>query len=190
MPNVSRKRLLQSIRKEKNTVARDRMLACLHRKEGWSIRRICTNHGPALLHHARWLWPCRKVVSAAGTTRTGDENVRYPRRYSGQSGAWVKKEPSDFQIRVGLVAAEPVARDDQGAFRAGMQRARFAGGCAETGSRGSKSRHVPYKTASKSVRISSSKRQEGLPDATRKGVRRVYRRRGCTLQNSCSVIYG
>ena len=41
MPNVSRKRLLVSIRKEKNPVARDRMLACLHRKEGLSIRRVC-----------------------------------------------------------------------------------------------------------------------------------------------------
>ena len=41
MPNVSRKRLLQSIRKEKNTVAGDRLRACLHRKDGCSIRRIC-----------------------------------------------------------------------------------------------------------------------------------------------------
>ena len=41
MPNVSRKQLLRSIRGEKDPVARDRMLACLHRKDGCSIRRIC-----------------------------------------------------------------------------------------------------------------------------------------------------
>ena len=41
MPNVSMKRLLRSVRRENNTVARDRLLACRYRKEGWSIRRIC-----------------------------------------------------------------------------------------------------------------------------------------------------
>ena len=41
MPNVSKKRLLVSIRKEKDPVARERLLACRYRKKGWSIRHIC-----------------------------------------------------------------------------------------------------------------------------------------------------
>ena len=89
MPNMSRKRLLRSIRKEKNTVAGERLRACLHRKDGCSIRRILQNHGPALLPPCETgLWRMQEAVSAAGTTRNGaDENVRYPRRYSGLSGA-------------------------------------------------------------------------------------------------------
>ena len=90
MPNVSRKRLLQSIRKEKDPVARERLLACRYRKKGYSIRRICKImvRPYSTMPCETGYGACRRAVSAAGTTRNGaDEGARYPRRYSGLSGA-------------------------------------------------------------------------------------------------------
>ena len=52
MPNVSRRRLLRSIRREKNTVARDKLLACRYRKGGMEHQAHLQNYGPALLHRA------------------------------------------------------------------------------------------------------------------------------------------
>ena len=88
MPNVSRKRLLQSIRKEKNTVAGIGCgRACTEKRDGASGASAKSWSGPTPPCETGY-GACRRAVSAAGTTRNGaDENVRYPRRYSGQSGA-------------------------------------------------------------------------------------------------------
>ena len=56
MPNMSRKRLLRSIRKEKDPVARERLRACLHRKDGCSIRCICKIMVRPYSTMRDWLW--------------------------------------------------------------------------------------------------------------------------------------
>ena len=83
------------------------------------------NHGPALLHSTGLaVAHAGRAVSAAGTTRErGRTRVQDTQEGIQGSQALGEEGAERFQIRVGLVAAEPVARDDQGAFRAGMQRA-------------------------------------------------------------------
>ena len=56
LPNVGRKRLLRSIREEKDPTARDRMVACLHRKDGCSIRDICKIMVRPYSPMRDWLW--------------------------------------------------------------------------------------------------------------------------------------
>ena len=92
------------IRKEKNTVAGERLRACLQQKDG------CNHRVRPYSTSETGYGACRRAVSAAGTTRNGaDENVRYKKVFRAVR-RWVKKEPVRFQIRVGLVAAEPVLR--------------------------------------------------------------------------------
>ena len=56
MPNVGRKQLLQSIRREKDPVTRDRLRAYLHRKDECSIRRICKIMIRPYSTMRDWLW--------------------------------------------------------------------------------------------------------------------------------------
>ena len=56
MPNVRRKQLLQSIRREKDPVAGDRLLACRHRKDGLGIRGICKSMVRPYSTIRDWLW--------------------------------------------------------------------------------------------------------------------------------------
>ena len=84
-----------------------------------------------------------------------------------------------FQIRVGLVAAEPVARDDQGAFRAGMQRAHASQVVAQK-------QALVEKIQARTVQDSLQKRANGVQAKSRRAgtpnkrdrICRVCRRRG------------
>ena len=110
MPNVSRKRLLQSIRKEKNTVAGDRLRGVPAQKRGMEHQAHLQNHGPALLHdarlavaHAGWRYPLQARQG------TGPTRVQDPQKGIQGSQALGEEGAERFQIRVGLVAAEPAA---------------------------------------------------------------------------------
>ena len=181
MPNVSRKRLLQSIRKEKNTVAGERLRACLHRKDGCSIRRICKIMVRPYSTMRDWLWRMQE-----GGIRCRHDKERGPTRVQDtQEGiqgcqALGEEGAERFQIRVGLVAAEPVARDDQGAFRAGMQRAHASQVAAQKQALVEKiqARTVQDSLQKRTDGVQAKGRRAGVPDA-RGRIRRVYRRRGC-----------
>ncbi len=102
MPNVSRKRLLQSIRKEKNTVAGDRLRACLHRKEGWSIRRICKIMVRPYSTMRDWLWRMQEGgIRCRHDKERGRRGCKIPKKVFRAVRRWVKKEPSDFKFESG-----------------------------------------------------------------------------------------
>ena len=139
------------------------------------------NHGPALLHHARLA-----VAHAGGRyplqARQGTGPTRVQDTQEGIQGSQALGEEGAerFQIRVGLVAAEPVARDDQGAFRAGMQRAHASQVVAQKQALVEKiqARTVQDSLQKRANGVQAKGRRAGVPDA-RGRIRRVYRRRGC-----------
>ena len=154
MPNVSRKRLLQSIRKEKNTVAGDRLRACLHRKEGWSIRRICKIMVRPYSTMRDWLWRMQEGgIRCRHDKERGRRKCKIPKKVFRAVRRWVKKEPSDFKFESGswqLNLLLEMIRERFGlecnarTLRRWLRRNRLSW---------RKSRHVPYKTASKSVQM-------------------------------------
>ena len=102
MPNVSRRRLLRSIRREKNTVARDRLLACRYRKEGWSIRRICKIMVRPYSTIRDWLWRMQEgSIRCRYDKERGRRECTIPKKVFRAVRRWVKKEPSDFKFESG-----------------------------------------------------------------------------------------
>ena len=191
MPNVSRKRLLRSIRGEKD-----------HRRTGSDAgmpaqeRRMqhqahLQNHGPALLHHARLA-----MAHAGGRyplqARQGTGPTRVQDTQEGIQGCQALGEEGAerFQIRVGLVAAEYVDQDDQGAFRAGMQRAHASQVVAQEQALVEKiqARTVQDSLQKRANGVQAKGRRAGVPDA-RGRIRRVYRRRGCNPDATESKLW-
>ena len=154
MPNVSRRRLLRSIRREKNTVARDRLLACRYRKEGWSIRRICKIMVRPYSTIRDWLWRMQEgSIRCRYDKERGRRECTIPKKVFRAVRRWVKKEPSDFKFESGswqLNLLIEMIRERFGlecnarTLRRWLRRNRLSW---------RKSRHVPYRTASKSVQM-------------------------------------
>ena len=76
LPNVGRKQLLRSIREEKDPVARDRLVACLHGKDGCSIRDICKIMVRPYSTMRDWLWRMHE----GGFRRRHDRRRGRPKR--------------------------------------------------------------------------------------------------------------
>ena len=154
MPNVSRKQLLRSIRGEKDPVARDRMLACLHRKDGCSIRRICKIMVRPYSTMRDWLWRMQEGgIRCRHDKERGRRKCKIPKKVFRAVRRWVKKEPSDFKFESGswqLNLLLEMIRERFGlecnarTLRRWLRRIRLSW---------RKSRHVPYKTASKIVQM-------------------------------------
>ena len=154
MPNVGRKRLLQSIRVEKDPVARDRLLACYYRKEGWSIRHICEIMIRSYSTIRDWLWRMQDGgLRCRHDKERGRRKCKIPKAAFQAVRRWVRKDPSDFKFESGswqLNLLLEMIREHFGlecnarTLRRWLRRIRLSW---------RKSRHVPYKTASKSVQM-------------------------------------
>ena len=154
MPNVSRKRLLQSIRKEKNTVAGDRLRACLHRKDGCSIRRICEIMVRPYSTMRDWVWRMQEGgIRCRHDRRRGRRECKIPKKVFRAVRCWVKKEPKDFGFESGpwqlnllleMIRKRFGLECNARTLRRWLRRIRLSW---------RKSRHVPYKTASKIVQM-------------------------------------
>ena len=191
MPNVSRKRLLQSIRKEKNTVAGDRLRACLHRKEGWSIRRICKIMVRPYSTMRDWLWRMQEGgIRCRHDKERGRRKCKIPKKVFRAVRRWVKKEPSDFKFESGSWQLNMLLE---------MIRERFGLECnARTLRRWfAQEQALVEKIQARAVQDSLQKRangvqakgrRAGVPDA-RGRIRRVYRRRGCNPDATESKLW-
>ena len=102
MPNMSRKRLLRSIREEKDPVARERLRACLHRKDGCSIRHICKIMVRPYSTMRDWLWRMQEGgIRCRHDKERGRRGCKIPKKVFRAVKRWVKKEPSDFKFESG-----------------------------------------------------------------------------------------
>ena len=154
LPNVRRTKLLRSICEEKDPVARDRLVACLHRKDGCSIRGICKIMVRPYSTMRDWLWRMRDGgLRRRHDRRRGRPKCKIPKEVFRAVRRWVKKAPKDFEFESGSWQLSLLLE---------MIRERFGLECnARTlrrrlrriGLSWRKSRHVPYRTASKIVQM-------------------------------------
>ena len=162
MPNVDKKRLLRSIREEKDPVARDRMLACIHRKDGCSIRDICKIMVRPYSTMRDWLWRMQDGgIRCRHDKEQGRPKRKIPKEVFRAVRRWVKKEPKDFEFESGswqLNLLLEMIRERFGlecnvrTLRRWLRRIRLSW---------RKSRHVPYRTASKTVQMEFKEKAGG-----------------------------
>ena len=115
-----------------------------------------------------WLWRMQEGgIRCRHDKERGRRKCKIPKKVFRAVRRWVKKEAERFQIRVGLVAAEPVARDDQGAFRAGMQRAHASQVVAQKQALVEKiqARTVQDSLQKRANGVQAKGRRAGVPDA-------------------------
>ncbi len=102
MPNVGMMRLLRSIRKARNSVARDRLLACCYLEEGWGIRRICKMMARPYSTVRDWLWRMReRGFRGRHDKKRGRRKCKIPGAVFKEVRRWLKKEPSNFGVESG-----------------------------------------------------------------------------------------
>ena len=181
LPSVSRKQLVRSIREEKDPVARDRMLACLHRKEGWSIRRICKIMVRPYSTMRDWLWRMQEGgIRCRHDKERGRRKCKIPKEVFRAVRRWVKKEPSDFKFESGSWQLNLLLEMIRERFGAGMQRAHASQVVAQKQALVEKiqARTVQDSLQKRANGVQAKGRRAGVPDA-RGRIRRVYRRRGC-----------
>ncbi len=94
MPGVSEKRLEKAARREKDKCAKFRLLACLGRKKGHSIRRISRDLKTALLDYPR-------LAATDARPRTEGQVQREAQ------GAKSQAPPPDHPYRAALAQEEP-----------------------------------------------------------------------------------
>ena len=191
LPNVGKKRLRESIREEKDPVARDRTLACIHRKDGCSIRRICKIMVRPYSTMRDWLWRMRDGgLRRRHDRRRGRRNCKIPKEVFGAVRRWVKKEPSDFKFESGswqLNLLLEMIRERFGlecnarTLRRWLRRIRLSW---------RKSRHVPYRTASKTVQMEFKEKAGGQARLVRAAGCAVFAEGEAAVQTQQNPKYG
>ena len=150
MSNVSRNQLLQSIRGEKDPVARDRLLACRYRKEGCSIRDICKIMVRPYSTMRDWLWRMHEGgFRRRHDGRRGRRKCKIPKEVFKAVRRWVKKEPSDFKFESGSWQLNLLLEMIRKHFGLECNARTLRRWLRRNNLSWRKSRHVPYRTASK-----------------------------------------
>ncbi len=151
MPNVSEKKLVRMCAKEKNVLAKLRMLACIMRKQSHSIREICRKLVMPYSTVRDWLVRMqeRGLRARFNRMRRGRKS-KMPKSFSKTIRAWLNNEPKKYGFESGSWQLNLVLE---------MIRRKFGMDCKERtlrrmlkriGFSYRKARPVPPKSASKS----------------------------------------
>ena len=180
LPNVSRKRLLQSIRKEKNTVAGESAAGVPAQERRMQHQGHLQNHGPPYSTMRDWLWRhAGWRIRCRHDKERGRRGCKIPKKVFRAVKRWVKKEPKDFKFESGSwqlnLLLEMIRRHfglecNARTLRRWLRRIRLSW---------RKSRHVPVPDClqNRADGVQGKGRRAGAPDV-RGRMRRVYRRRG------------
>ena len=102
MPNVSKKRLVRMCAKEKNKLAKIRLLACILRKRGRSIRKICEELVMPYSTVRDWLVRMQDWGLKARFNRTrGGRKSKMPKSFSRTVRAWLGNKPEKYGFESG-----------------------------------------------------------------------------------------
>ena len=118
MPRVGMGWLLRSIRRERNPAARDRLLACRHRKRGRSIRRICRMMVRPYSTVRDWLWRMQeRGLRGRYDRKRGRRKCRMSKPAFESVRRWLKRKTEEFGFESGswqLNLAHDVIRRELG----------------------------------------------------------------------------
>ena len=102
MPNVSEKKLVRMCAKEKNVLAKLRMLACILRKRGRSIREICRKLVMPYSTVRDWLVRMQDWGLKARFNRPrGGRKSKMPKSFSRTVRVWLNNEPKKYGFESG-----------------------------------------------------------------------------------------
>ena len=102
MPNVSMKKLTRANAKEKNPLAKLRLLACLLRKKGHSIRRICKEMVMPYSTVRDWLVRMQeRGMGARFNRRHRDRKCKLPGSLFRTVRKWLNREPKKYGFESG-----------------------------------------------------------------------------------------
>ena len=102
MPNVSEKRLVRMCAKEKNKLAKLRLLACIMRKRDYSIRKICRELAMPYSTVRDWLVRMqeRGLRARFNRVRHGRKS-RLPKSFLRTVRSWLKNRPKKYGFESG-----------------------------------------------------------------------------------------
>ena len=102
MPGVSEKRLEKAARREKDKCAKFRLLACLGRKEGHSIRRISRDLKTAYSTIRDWLLRMRdRGLKGGFNARPKGRRAKLPLQIIRTVRRWLKRNPKKCGFETG-----------------------------------------------------------------------------------------
>ena len=180
MPGASEKRLEKAARREKDKCAKFRLLACLDRKKGHSIRRISRDLKTAYSTIRDWLLRMRdRGLKGRFNARPKGRRARLPLQIIRTVRRWLKRSPKKCNFETGSWQMDMVTEMIRKEFGVTVRARTLRRWLRRIGFSWRKDRYVPYRSVSKE-RQEEFKREVGERAAQRRAGRhdRLCRGRG------------
>ena len=150
MPGVSEKRLEKAARREKDKCAKFRLLACLDRKKGHSIRRISRDLKTAYSTIRDWLLRMRdRGLKGRFNTRSKGRRAKLPLQIIRTVRRWLKRSPKKCGFETGSWQMDMVTEMIRKEFGVTVRARTLRRWLRRIGFSWRKDRYVPYRSVSK-----------------------------------------
>ena len=150
MPGASEKRLEKAARREKDKCAKFRLLACLGRKKGHSIRRISRDLKTAYSTIRDWLLRMRdRGLKGRFNARPKGRRARLPLQIIRTVRSWLKRSPKKCDFETGSWQMDMVAEMIRKEFGVTVRARTLRRWLRRIGFSWRKDRYVPYRSVSK-----------------------------------------
>ena len=150
MPGVSEKRLEKAARKEKDRSTKFRLLVCLARKRGHSIRRISRDLKTAYSTVRDWLVRMRgRGLKGRYNARPKGRRAKIPLQILRTVRRWLKRSPTKFGFKTGSWQMDMVIEMIRKEFDVTLKARTLRRWLRRIGFSWRKDRYVPYRSASK-----------------------------------------
>ena len=191
MPGVSEKRLEKAARKEKDRSAKFRLLVCLARKRGHSIRRISRDLKTAYSTVRDWLVRMRgRGLKGRFNARPKGRRAKIPLPILRTVRRWLKRSPTKFGFKTGSWQMDMVIEMIRKEFDVTLKARTLRRWLRRIGFSWRKDRYVPYRSASKKEQ-EEFKQVVGERAAQRRADgRAVFAEDEAAIQRSQNPAYG
>ncbi len=191
MPGVSEKRLEKAARREKDKCAKFRLLACLGRKEGHSIRRISRDLKTAYSTIRDWLLRMRdRGLKGGFNARPKGRRAKLPLQIIRTVRRWLKRNPKKCGFETGSWQMDMVTEMIRKEFGVTVRARTLRRWLRRIGFSWRKDRYVPYRSVSKE-RQEEFKREVGERAAQRRADgMTVFAEDEAAVQRSQNPAYG
>ena len=191
MPGVSEKRLEKAARREKDKCAKFRLLACLGRKKGHSIRRISRDLKTAYSTIRDWLLRMRdRGLKGRFNARPKGRRARLPLRIIRTVRRRLKRSPKKCDFETGSWQMDMVTEMIRKEFGVTVRARTLRRWLRRIGFSWRKDRYVPYRSVSKE-RQEEFKREVGERAAQRRADgMTVFAEDEAAVQRSQNPAYG
>ncbi len=191
MPGISEKRLEKAARREKDKCAKFRLLACLGRKKGHSIRRISKDLKTAYLTIRDWLLRMRdRGLKGRFNARPKGRRAKLPLQIIRTVRRWLKRNPKKCGFETGSWQMDMVTEMIRKEFDVTVRARTLRRWLRRIGFSWRKDRYVPYRSVSKE-RQEEFKREVGERAAQRRADGMiVFAEDEAAVQRSQNPAYG